>query len=253
MIKLILGCFISSSVFAWNATAHRLIGELALHDLNETTRAKVARDFKDASTNVADVSTWLDDVRAQRQYRNLRYYHYIGIPFGRAHYFPKKTYSKNGLTAIQTAQKVLKNPKSNAGARLYALKILFHVVGDLHQPMHTAIYYSSYFKHGDSGGNLYRLPKKTGYSNLHQLWDDGAGGMSALKPSQFYAYQCDKNDTFVLKWIEESHQIATQSAYFPPRSREKMKIYKNQVCEITKKQIPKAACRLAAILEDAYR
>ena len=46
-----------------------------------------------------------------------------------------------------------------------------HYVGDVHQPLHVTEHYSEKYRTGDFGGNLVKLNKKKGITNLHQAWD----------------------------------------------------------------------------------
>ena len=62
------------------------------------------------------------------------------------------------------------------------LRYLIHVVGDIHQPLHSCSLYSKSMyngelREGDMGGN--KIPVndifKGGIKNLHALWDSGIG------------------------------------------------------------------------------
>ena len=57
-----------------------------------------------------------------------------------------------------------------------ALRFLTHVVGDVHQPLHSAELYSEEFPKGDMGGNLFKInyiPDKN-INGLHKFFDSGA-------------------------------------------------------------------------------
>jgi len=53
----------------------------------------------------------------------------------------------------------------------YALRLLIHYMGDIHQPMHALSRVNKEFPAGDRGGNSF--PLKTHYSakELHAVWD----------------------------------------------------------------------------------
>lgn len=55
----------------------------------------------------------------------------------------------------------------------FALRLVIHYVGDLHQPLHTTAAVSNTYPHGDAGGNYEHLPEyeNTGATNLHSVWD----------------------------------------------------------------------------------
>jgi hypothetical protein len=74
------------------------------------------------------------------------------------------------LTSYYYAQ-VTKNFPNNADGRSFALRMLIHYVGDIHQPLHTVAEVDPTYPSGDKGGNSEYLPSICGASNLHAVWD----------------------------------------------------------------------------------
>ena len=58
-------------------------------------------------------------------------------------------------------------------ARSFALRLIIHYVGDIHQPLHAVSGISSDFPTGDRGGNDQWVPNVDGAGNLHAAWDSG--------------------------------------------------------------------------------
>ena len=56
-------------------------------------------------------------------------------------------------------------------AKSFALRLLIHYVGDIHQPLHSTSRVDSKYPRGDAGGNLFHVPSKEGAKNLHAVWD----------------------------------------------------------------------------------
>lgn len=56
--------------------------------------------------------------------------------------------------AVQT---VLKHTKGDEEGKSLALRELIHLVGDLHQPLHTSDRYTKEHPEGDKGGNEFAL------------------------------------------------------------------------------------------------
>ena len=93
---------------------------------------------------------------------------------------------------------------------------LLHLVGDLHQPIHSTALFCERFPTGDRGGNS--IPLVQG-DNLHSLWDNLLGRShkpndvkweaAALKP-----WKADTSGD-VSAWITESHELAKSFAYSP--------------------------------------
>ena len=58
------------------------------------------------------------------------------------------------------------------------LRYLVHVVGDVHQPLHSAeLFDDDRFPKGDMGGNLFLINYKEDIENLHKFWDSGADNL----------------------------------------------------------------------------
>lgn len=65
------------------------------------------------------------------------------------------------------------------------LRLGLHIVGDLHQPLHTASLYSHDFPNGDMGGNKLMIPDRSPggkYRELHALWDAAGGAFDKSWP-----------------------------------------------------------------------
>lgn len=55
------------------------------------------------------------------------------------------------------------------------LRYLVHVVGDVHQPLHSAsLFDNEHFPKGDMGGNLFKINYTKNVDNLHKFFDSGA-------------------------------------------------------------------------------
>ena len=75
----------------------------------------------------------------------------------------------NIVLAIEYNQRLLHDRRSSAADKAVALCWLLHLVGDIHQPLHSgALVSSSLFPSGDRGGNAINT---RGGDNLHSIWD----------------------------------------------------------------------------------
>lgn len=52
----------------------------------------------------------------------------------------------------------------------FSLRYLIHLVGDIHQPLHSASMVSEEFPDGDAGGNSFKIDVPSAY-DLHTYWD----------------------------------------------------------------------------------
>jgi hypothetical protein len=94
---------------------------------------------------------------------------------------------------------------------------LFHLVGDIHQPLHAVSLVSvNQFPEGDRGGDRIRLTRGR---NLHALWDGLLGRRDRLRDVDREVLQLSDRtlygdvwdtaaeETDVRKWVGESHEL----------------------------------------------
>jgi hypothetical protein len=99
---------------------------------------------------------WADDIRANHKQHHRAVWHYINWPFkpeGQpASVQIKEPESVNILTALAENEGVVKK-ESDPERKAVALAWLFHLVGDIHQPLHTPQLFTVDYPQGDRGGN----------------------------------------------------------------------------------------------------
>lgn len=122
----------------------------------------------------------------------------------------------NIVLAIEYNQKVLQDKLSSPQEKAVALCWLLHLVGDIHQPLHSgALVSSSLFPNGDRGGNGIAI--RDG-NNLHSTWD------GALRNQPFDDTLRRMNSTVratVLSevslsidlWLQESRRLLNEFVY----------------------------------------
>ena len=253
------------SIHAWNALGHRLIGQIAYNHLDKTAREKI--DYYNQALNTVyhqdsfvNAGPWMDNLRYVKD-QWMKALHYIDIPFtldGSELIEPEEP---NAVTAIIDAQKVLKNQHATNYDRGFSARILLHVIGDLHQPMHAVSQFSPKHPKGDLGGNLYFLGSNSVGGNLHAYWDNGGGFLQSngtINDEQLMLmaegveakYPCDltKIDNDPTAWSAESFEIAKEKAYSTKQFQIPAQDYQAMVQELTQQRISIAGCRLAKFL-----
>ena len=68
---------------------------------------------------------------------------------------------------------IIRDANSAAIDKAMALAWVFHLVGDVHQPLHTSALFTTQFPNGDQGGNLIfiRTRANANTTRLHSFWD----------------------------------------------------------------------------------
>ena len=132
----------------------------------------------------------------------------------------------NILTAMAENESVVKN-ENDPERKAIALAWLFHLVGDIHQPLHTAQLFTVDYPNGDRGGNeiCVRVTQAGQPMDLHRFWDGVITSSSnltrlrneatALRNRQEFqrSQLTELANTDFESWAKESFEIATKIAY----------------------------------------
>lgn len=207
LLALVLLCLatVSPKADAWNATGHMAVAGIAYDGLTPKTKFAVnallarQRDYPKWMTDLPAgyidraryafmrASTWPDEIRKTPDDRPT--WHYSDIAIVAPGYTPDPAallpQTPNAETQIVAESKLLTDKTATDGERAFALCWVEHLVGDVHQPLHSASLFASVFPKGDKGGNSEQLlpgavdsdpiEKAAQPKNLHALWDDLLG------------------------------------------------------------------------------
>jgi len=119
------------------------------------------------------------------------------------------------------------NKENDRDRRAVALAWLFHLLGDIHQPLHTAQLFTVDYPNGDRGGNeiCVRVTQAGQPMDLHRFWDGVITSSSNLtrlrneattlrNRQEFQRGQLTElSNTGFESWANESFAIATKIAY----------------------------------------
>lgn len=158
----IVAIFLCFNTFAWGPTGHRATGWVAEKYLNKRAKKNLERLLNGQS--LAMLSTWMDEVRSDSTYDYMTDWHWVTIPAGQT--YDETTKNPNG-DIIQALEKIIGELKSGALSEtdeVERIKILIHLIGDIHQPLHVG-------SRDDRGGNDVKVSWFGRDSNLHRVWD----------------------------------------------------------------------------------
>ena len=244
---------------AWHEYGHILVGQIAYLRLTPAAKARVDRllvpapgrrphihlcaGYYTAETcekiyDPLTIGVWMDDFRGDSLADEYDPWHYInyrpffdGIP-ERSNVGPEPV---NVLDRINWCVNTLRGGGARRDQRdAEVLGFLYHLVGDVHQPLHAATRYTAARPDGDAGGNGFPItvPNEPRVRNLHFFWDAAAGRFAyaaprrpldeagrarirALADELIKAYPADASakETEPLRWVEESNTLARTFAY----------------------------------------
>lgn len=252
------------TAYSWNSVGHRVVAQIAYDHLTPHAKSTLnkynrAMNKEYRPQSFVNAAVWLDGLR----FNDVSWFntlHYIDMYFSQDDTPLPATQPVNALWAIQEAKRSLTSMKTNSFDKGLSLRILIHVVGDIHQPLHVASRVSEKHPNGDKGGNFVKLGTNPIAANLHQYWDKGAGFLTQIaryNPTQIKEFACNLEKSNPCKlmemdnnpehWANESYTLAVQEAYLKSGSVPD-KNYQSKVQKITKERIALAGCRLAATL-----
>lgn len=240
------------SAAAWSQKGHDVTAYIAENHLTPATRAAV--DSLLQGRSMVYWANWLDNASHQLEYGYSKTWHYKNIDAGIAYDDAPINPKGDAVTAINDQIVTLKNPETSSEQAALALKILIHVMGDLHQPMHMGHL-------SDRGGNSVNVKFFDNKTNLHSIWDG-----QLLESSHKWSYtewqqQLDRlnpeQEAVVVAgtiddWGRQTFEIAGQCyVYFRPGQ----KVMYNDIARwapTIEQQLLRGGLRLAHVLNTIY-
>lgn len=240
-------CFVIKG-FSWGAEGHKIVATIAKKCLTKQVLDSV--NYYLNGMSFKEASVWMDEVRKDATYDYLKPWHYINIDKDKTYVAKEEPNVVNQLElAIATLK--LKGNERTKDKISFALKIIFHLVGDLHQPLHDG--YGE-----DKGGNTITVAFNGGESNLHKVWDTGIIENQGITTKKCLKYintlsEKEKSDVQTInvqKWMEESRSLLPNVYAF--ENNKITKDYEKTVAPLIKQQLSKASIRLASILYNNF-
>lgn len=305
---LFLICLIfPSGALAWDDVGHKTTAYIAWQQLAPQVRERVAKILQEAPEDsslsayfMGDArpvavrqmehfmiaSTWADIVRDRDFKTRYGKYHksnwHYDDTFWRGGSGEPVTIVENpseeGGKAVEKLiefDKVLRSASASDAEKAIALAWIMHLIGDLHQPLHTSARVTDLEPKGDQGGNLFLLtPKDTPRNqqeNLHWFWD------SIIVRTTPRGETCDTD--FIPKvagaitkkhtaakmsgrlnlgkygeWQKESFKLATTEVFSPVlvRFQTPTAAYKKNAFQVSQQQIALAGYRMGALLNQIF-
>lgn len=237
--------------FAWGQKGHDVVAYIAEQHLTSATKAAVDSILDGKS--MVYWANWLDNASHTPDYAYTKTWHYKNINEGVA--FEEMAVNPKGDVVLGIAQmRERLNHAEKTDDENLALRILIHLVGDMHQPMHMG--------HAtDLGGNRVQVRFFDRGTNLHSVWDS-----SLLEAAHKWSYtewqqQLDRlnpeQEAAILAgsvedWAKETFAIASDIYATTPAG---TKLSYNEIAAaapIIEQQLLKGGLRLAHLLNLAY-
>ncbi len=247
--SVILLLFLRVNVYSmWGSKGHKIVAQIAKKCLDKSIVDSV--DYYLDGMKWEEASVWMDEVRSDNSYDYMKPWHYVNVEKDKTYVDTK---GSNAVSQLELVIKLLNRKGTRDKANVNnLLKVLFHLVGDLHQPLHVG--YAE-----DKGGNTIDVDFIGNSTNLHKVWDT-----EIIENEKISTNMClqlinaiPKNEVStiqkidVVAWMNDSRTLLPNVYEFEKRLISYKYIDKN--AQIIQKQLAKAGIRLASILHQTFK
>lgn len=237
------------NAFGWGATGHRAVGYVAEQHLSKKARLAIEKILRGQSLAMA--GTWMDDIKSDSLYDNTHDWHWVTIQNGETYEKSVKNPKGDLVMTLERLIAELKSKKLSSKQEAEHLKMIIHLIGDIHQPLHVGF-------GTDQGGNQVKLTWFGTNSNLHRVWDTDMIDGSKLSYTEL-ANAWPKADATRIKTLQQAsvRDMANEAMTF----RKQVYAYGDgklgydynyQNFNTVLEQIQKAGIRLAGVLNQIY-
>jgi hypothetical protein len=249
VVAVLLFTIVRSS-FGWGVTGHRAIGLVAEQHLTPKAKKKLRELLGQQS--LAIVSTWMDEIRSDSTYNHTADWHWVTIETDKTYEESPKNPNGDVVMTLERLISLLKTGKVSSKDQIEYIKMIVHLVGDIHQPLHVGCC-------DDRGGNNIKVKWFRNETNLHSVWDSGLIddtrlsytelGQALGEPSKEELLRWQKST--VRDWANESIACRKQVCSIGDGNLSFKYSYRNM--DLVKQRLLQAGIRLAGIFNQIYK
>lgn len=236
----------------WGQKGHDTVACIAECNLTPEAAARVA-DLLDGYSMVY-WANWLDSASHTPEMAYTKTWHYANVDEGFTFDSMPKNPSGDAVEAIERIVADLKSGKLSRDEERLSLKMLIHLVGDLHCPMHAGHL-------SDRGGNSVRVRFFDEETDLHSLWDTALPEAAHRWSYSEWQSQLDRLPEEAVteiqrgtprEWFEESHAVCRDIYADTPADSSLSYDYITRYTPVVERQLLHGGLRLAALLNEIY-
>lgn len=239
-------------LLAWGQKGHDVTCEIAERHLDRGARKAVKRLLEGKS--MVYWGNWLDNASHTDEYAYTKTWHYKNIEAGVKYEEAQLEPQGDVVTAIYRQVMILKDKMTSTESKRLALKMLIHLVGDLHQPMHMG-------RKADLGGNLWMVMYFGKEKKLHGIWDTDILEGGHKWSYEEWATEIDRINRKQRKeicrgtvddWAQETYTIASEVYNCTPQQSKLSYDYQARWIPVIEQQLLKGGVRLAYLLNEIF-
>jgi hypothetical protein len=241
---------LATQSFAWGQLGHYLIGYMTEKQMKKSVRKKVEKVLYPMS--IGRSGTWMDEIKSDKAYDYANSWHYMTSKSGE---YDESIQEKGGnvYAEINRIKNELKAGNLDPQKEAEMLKMLIHMVEDMHQPLHVGT-------GTDRGGNDVKVEYFGRATNLHSVWDSAViDGWSMTYTEigdelsrRLNKEMREKYRNFTLQDVISEAVAIRPLVYAIPESGKLSYNYGYDTRDTIEERLIAASVRLAKILEEIY-
>ena len=239
---------------SWFDKGHRIVGLIAQAHLTADARKEIEKILP-AGMTLADTAVWPD--HEGRQIREFDPLHYVRIPerasgYDQARDCPDRNCMVEALNWFSAS---VADKNAPIVTRRLALRYVAHLVGDMHQPLHTG-------RAADRGGVDISVSYRGATTNLHYFWDANLVDLETGNEEEI-AKRLTATITAAdrlkwqagdpKQWTGESLMLVRSHAYNTGASGDLTDDYVEKARPVVRRKLAQAGIRLAWLLNIALK
>lgn len=244
-------CF--AQALAWGQKGHDVTAFIAENHLTPNAKAKVTAALDGHS--LVYYANWLDNASNTPEYRYTKTWHYKNVDEGETYENAPLAKTGDVVVALNEIITKLKNGNLSHDDENVALRMLIHLVGDMHQPLHMG-------HRSDLGGNKVNIVSFNRNTNLHSYWDSEIVDFVHKWSYSEWQYQIDRASADeeakivsgnIDSWAKECVTLASGIYADTPEGARVSYAYGAKYAPIVEQQLLKGGLRLASLLNAIYK
>ncbi len=238
--------------FAWGQKGHDITACIAECHLKPAAAKKIDRILGGYSP--VYYANWLDNASHTPAYAHTKTWHYLNVDEGETFESMPENPAGDVLKAVEQLVRELRSKRLTAGEEQIRLRMLIHLVGDMHCPMHLG-------HASDLGGNRVSVRFFGRGTNLHTVWDT-----SLVEAAHNWSYtewqreidRLPKREAAAeaagtpADWVRETQRICTAVYEATPEGTDISYDYVAAQTPVIERQLLRAGLRLARLLNEIY-
>lgn len=242
--------------FGWGQKGHDVVAYIAEKHLTCKAKKNIGRMLEGKS--IVYYSSWMDNLQNSPDWKGgydvTKTWHYANVDEGETYDSMRKEEKGDVLTALDMIVGELHRSELTDSLKADYLKMVVHLVGDMHCPMHAG-------RLSDLGGNRLQVKWFGQQTNLHSVWDT-----RFIESARKWSYtewqqqldRCSRKERKQIsagtprQWFDETVAAVKHLYETTPENGNLSYQYLYDHNELLERQLLYAGYRLAALLNDIF-